>query len=148
MVVYGTSLSAVGILIPRKAWTLVKSRMVRCLWGGGGRVKTVPICPTASEKNAVVMYPLSIVETATGSQGRHHFFDRAVLPVVITETARAPDAAKMCAPMLSVTCIPTYITISFYESAPCDPRGRYSNVLTTRVVLRFLLFALPSLSCQ
>ena len=56
-------------------------------------------------KNAVVMYLLSIVETAPGSRGRHHF-STELLPVVITETTRAPDAANASAPMLYVTCVP------------------------------------------
>src|SRR5260221_12585435 len=112
-------------------------RMVRCLWGRGEVTSNGSDLPHCVRKNAVVMYLLSIVETATGSQGRHHF-STELLPVVITETTRAPDAAKISAPILSVTYIPTYITISFHESAPCDPRGRCSNVLTSRVVLRFL----------
>lgn len=95
------------------------------------------------------MYLLFIVETPPGSRGRHHF-STELLPVVITETTRAPpDAANVSAPIPSVTCLPayTYITISFHESAPCDPRERYSNVLTSRVVLR-VFFPASESSCQ
>ena len=75
------------------AWTLVK-RLDRCLWGG--RVKRFRFTPLRP-KNAVVMYLLSIVETTPGSRGRYHF-SIEMLPVVITETTRAPQMRRTCQP--------------------------------------------------